>query len=338
MKKKLLFIPIIFVLFIWALNAFGDFVEEEEKAELNQRIALVNGSEIRKKDFKWAFSTQVVRLTAMVGYLSEEEKIELKKKAYESVINRELLYQESQRMGIEINPLDIETAYKRVKGSMLAPVDSQKIVKTLDLTEMDIKDEFRRVFAAQMVLDKNVTIDRTVSEDELKAYFAENHSNFDQPGRVKVSHIAIQFPENATHAQKALARNTIEEVKYKLDKGEAFEKMAEEYSTALSRVNGGAIGFIARNERRSDKKFVEAAYALNPGETSGIVESSYGYHIIKVTEREPDIKADLTKIETKEEIAKLVLQEKKSMAIKKYIGTLREKSKIEVFLGPLDIQ
>ena len=337
MKRHFFFISVILMYLTCHLTAFADFVTEEDAEELNKRIAMVNGSEIRKKDFKWAYTSQVVRLTAMIGYLSDEESIALKKKIYDSLINRELLYQESQRLGIEVNPMDIETAYKRVKGEMMAPVDNEKNVKTLGLSDSDIRDEFRRVFAAQMVVDKNVVIDETASEEEIKAYFDLNHGKFDLPGRVKVSHIVIEFPNDANPAQKALARNTIEEVKYKLASGEPFEDLAKNYSTALSRVNGGAIGYV-RRDGQTDKAFVEAAYALNPGETSDIVESSYGYHIIKVTGHEPDIKADLNHSETKKEITKLVLQEKKSTAIRNYIDTLKKKSKIEVFLGPLDIE
>ena len=337
MKKSLnIFFAVLFVLLLWRVNASADLVEVEDKLELNRKIAMVNGAEIRKKDFKWALTSEVVRLTALIGYLTDEEMVDLKKKTYDRLINRELLYQESRRMGIEISPMDIETAYKRVRGSMMAPVDKEKISQTLDLTDMEIKDEFRRAFAAQMVVDKNVPFDRTVSEDEIKAYFAINHTKFDRPGRVKVSHIVIEFPESPNPAQKALARSTIEEVKHKLEKGESFEELAKEYSTSLSRVNGGAIGYLPRG--RADKAFENAAYALKPGEMSGIVESAYGYHIIKVTEREPDVAADLNNIETKNTIAKFVLEEKESLAIREYINTLKEKSTIEVFLGPLEIQ
>ena len=336
MKKRFFFTPVLIALLACCFSLSAELVEVEDKVELNQEIARVNGAVIKKKDFKWAYTSEYVRLTALVGYLKEDEVTQLKQKTFDRLINRELLYQESRKLGIEVNAFDIETAYQRIKGQMMAPVDKEGINQRLDLTESDIKDEFRRAFAAQMVVEKNVPIDRTVSEEEVKTFFEQNRGMFDQPGRVKLSHIVIEFPKNSNPAQRALARSTIEEVKKKLDQGESFEELAKKYSTSFSRVNGGAIGYLPRG--KADKHLEDVAYAMKTGETSGIVESSYGYHILKVTGREPDYIANLDEAKTKKTVVQLLMEEKESSAIRTYLQTLKAKSEIEVFVKPLEIQ
>ena len=332
-KKRITFLT--FVFFLTAvLGTSGELIKTESKAELNKIISTVNGVLIKKKDFKWAYSSELIRLTGTIGYLTDEETIELKKTTFERLINRELLFQESRRHGIEIDPMDVELAYKRARSEMMAPVDHQRIEDTLDLSVADIKEEFRRAYAAQKLVDQRVTFDHTVTENDVESFYTSNPKRFDIEGRVKVSHILKQFPENPNPAQKAMIRADIESIKQRLDKGEKFEELARQCSDSFDRANSGNIGFLTRG--KSDVSFEKAAYALNPGEVSDIVESSYGYHIIKVTEREPNSIISLDK--AKDEIVKFILAERENTAIGKLIDGLRQKSVIEIFMNPVEIE
>jgi peptidyl-prolyl cis-trans isomerase C len=334
MKKCVLLIIVsVFCLFFTLSSpAFQD--GELGKVDLNRKIAAVNGVEIKVKDFKWAFSSEMIRLVTTIGYLNPEQERDLKKKTFEQLINRELLYQESHRKGIEISPMDVETAYKKARSEMLAPVDHKRIQDTLDLSVSDIKEEFRRAYAAQRLVDQTVKIDPIALDEDINAFFERNRDQFKVEGRVKVSHILMEVPKDAPPAQKAMTRSDMEMVKQRLNEGEAFEEMAKQYSSSFDRVNGGNIGFIEKG--RSDANFEKAAYSLKPGQISDIVETSYGFHILKVTEREPDAMLSLSDI--REDVKKLMMADRESKAVMNFINTLRAKAKIEVFADPLEIQ
>lgn len=88
--------------------------------------------------------------------------------------------------------------------------------------------------------------------------------------KIRCSHILVQ------------KESTAKEVIEKINKGESFPKLAEQYSMDGSRKRGGDLGFFKRGAMV--KEFDKAAFALKKGEVSGIVKTQYGYHIIKRTE------------------------------------------------------
>jgi peptidyl-prolyl cis-trans isomerase SurA len=96
---------------------------------------------------------------------------------------------------------------------------------------------------------------------------------------IKVAHILTRFKSPGDSLE---VRKKIEEVQQKLNEGVEFSKLAQEYSDDYnSSEMGGELGYIERN--KTDFPFEQAAYSLKPGETSGIVKSPYGYHIIKMS-------------------------------------------------------
>ena len=123
-------------------------------------------------------------------------------------------------------------------------------------------------------------IDETdpVTEEEALAYYNENPSYFTNPFSMSASHILIQDPEH-TDAKRA----EIEAILEKLNNGADFAELAMEYSECGSAENGGDLGTFGLGQMVPE--FEEAALALEPGEISGIVETQFGFHIIKLTEK-----------------------------------------------------
>ena len=142
-----------------------------------------------------------------------------------------------------------------------------------------------------------------VTSEEVEAYYKENQKEFTTPEAVKARHILKKFPDNATDEQKAETKTAAEElletVNAELAAGAEFAELAEKHSEGPSSAQGGALrgrhpklpagDYFARGDMV--KPFEEAAFdTLNPGEVSGLVETSYGYHIIKLEEKKvPEI-------------------------------------------------
>ena len=133
-----------------------------------------------------------------------------------------------------------------------------------------------------------------VTSGEVEAYYQENQKEFMTSESVKASHILKRFPQDATDEQKAetntAAEELLETVNAELAAGTTFAELAMEHSDDTSAAQGGDLGFFERG--RMVPPFEEAAFdTLNPGEVSGLVETVYGYHIIKVEEKKaPEIR------------------------------------------------
>lgn len=170
----------------------------------------------------------------------------------------------------------------------------QAFKETLQASGHTIED-VREDTTANLQVKKMLSQRITISEEEIKEYYEANQDSFAQPEQVKASHILVDNLEAAN------------EVKAKLDGGADFAQLASEYSTDVSnKDNGGDLGYFA--EGQMVPEFDEVAFAMQAGEISGPVQTDYGFHIIKVTDKkaaqEPDYEA------SKEEIRQTLLEER----------------------------
>lgn len=157
-----------------------------------------------------------------------------------------------------------------------------------------------------------------VSEEELKTYYTQNEARFATPEERRASHILVKAeksaPADARAKAKAKAEGLLAEVK---KNPAAFPELAKKNSDDPgSAERGGDLDFFGRGAMV--KAFEDAAFALKPGELSGVVESDYGYHIIQVTgarggdkkayeQVRPQIEAELRRKKAQEEFTKLAV-------------------------------
>ncbi|AAR33693.1 peptidylprolyl isomerase [Geobacter sulfurreducens] len=140
-------------------------------------------------------------------------------------------------------------------------------------------------FLAREYLTKVVIAGVKVSDAELRAYYQEHAKDFVMPEQAIVRHIFIGFTDAADSQAKAAAKTKTEGVLERLKKGEDFAAVAAEASEDIeSAKEGGLLGAITPGQTNSEE-FEKAVFALKAGEMSGLVESPFGYHIVKVDER-----------------------------------------------------
>ncbi|MFZ1132106.1 MAG: peptidyl-prolyl cis-trans isomerase [Terriglobales bacterium] len=156
----------------------------------------------------------------------------------------------------------------------------------------------------------------TVTDQDLQAYYDQHREEYRVPEQVKVSHILIKTPLPAPGAKQddkaiADARAKAEEVLKEVKAGGDFAKLAERNSDDPgSAKNGGDLGWIGRG--RTVPEFEKAAFSLGKGQTSDLVKSNYGFHIIRVEDKQS---AHLkTLAEVKSEIEEKVKQQKTAHA------------------------
>jgi peptidyl-prolyl cis-trans isomerase D len=140
--------------------------------------------------------------------------------------------------------------------------------------------------------------------EEIAALYQEKGEEYNRPERVRARHILRTVPTGASEAEVARVRGEIEAAAERIAKGEAFEQVAAELSEDPgSKIRGGDLGFFARGQMV--KGFEDAAFALTPGQTSPPVKTEFGWHLIKLEERQDALTRPLEAV--RDEIAKELL-------------------------------
>jgi len=129
------------------------------------------------------------------------------------------------------------------------------------------------------------------TDADIKKFYDDNPTHFRSEAQVRVSHIFIAAASDASAADKAAAKTKAEQlladVKAHPDQ---FAQIAQKNSQdAPSAAKGGDLGFITRGSTAGGKAFDDAAFALKPGDVSGVVQSDLGFHILKATEVKPSV-------------------------------------------------
>lgn len=186
---------------------------------------------------------------------------------------------------------------------------------------------FKDNYIANEYLKKEVANKVEVSEEDIKAYYESHKDEFKTPDMVRSRHILIKTDASASDNDKKKAKEKAEEILEKIKAGEDFAKLASDISDDTgSKTRGGELGFFPKG--RMVKAFEDAAFSLKPGEVSGIVETQFGYHIIKVEEKK---ETEMEPFDTaKEKIKQKLLQERTKTKVTEFIEKAMKEANIEI--------
>ena len=299
-----------------------------EKQPPEGKVAVVNGTVITRANFDREMSRVQQRFFRKGKPLSGSQLSEIKKEVLENLINHELFYQESQKQGITVDEAAVDEKLKNLKERFSSEPEFKSFLNKENLSEAAIKSHIKRDMAIQQFIDKQFVQRITVSDEESKAYYDSHPDLFKQPEQVRASHILIKVDPGTGESQKVEARKKMENIQEKVRKGEDFAALAKEFSEGPSSAKGGGLGYFRRGQMV--KPFEEKAFALRPGEVSDIVETEFGYHLIKVIDKKPETTISYEDIKGK--LEEHLKREKVRKEVKRQIEELKEKGKVERFL------
>ena len=310
------------------LVALTPFAWAEEAQPPTDKAAVVNTTVITQAELDSQMRIVVDRLRSS-GRLPDVAQLDqIRSQVLENLIARELLYQQTLKKGIKVSQEEINEQLINLKSQFPNEAEFNQALTRMDLTEASIKEKIQRDLALKKLIEDEIVPKVTVSESEIRAFYDNNPETFKQPERVKASHILIKVDPKADSAQKAEAKKKIDSVQAKLQKGEDFGALAKEYSEGPSAPKGGDLGYFSRGQMV--KPFEDAAFAMKPGEVSGMVETRFGYHLIKVTDKTPE--GTVPYADVKEKLGEFLKQKKIQQEIQVYVKNLEEKAKIEKFV------
>jgi len=286
----------------------------------------VNGKAITED----AVANETRRLAAAMGGQADPQQMQsmgsvLRKQALEVMINRMLLEQAIANENVKVPREQVIARMDEMKKSFPSEQAFNERLATMGVPLQEFEREIEMGLAFEALFAKHGGNPAPPTEAEMKSFYDSNPDMFKQPERVTASHILVAVGKDDTEAQKAEKRAKAAKIRGELLAGVDFAQEAAQYSDCPSKQQGGNLGTFSRD--RMVPEFSNAAFALKIGDLSDIVESQFGYHIIKVTAHEQP--KNLSFEDSKADISAYLVDQGKQTAINSYIQSLRGGAKIE---------
>lgn len=322
-SRRICIITAIFIITMFTLPAMA-----ADPKPAGDKAAVVNGVVITRAHYDKELKVHMERVSRQGRQISDDQLTELKNEVLDGLIEREVLYQQSQKAGIKVDDQKVDEQLAGIKKRFPNDADFQKALTSMNLTEAEVRTQIKRGLAIRGLIDREVADKIVVTEEETKAYYTDNPRFFKQPEQVKASHILIKVEPTADDAAKAAARKKIEDVRKKLTDGGDFAELAKEYSEGPSGPRGGDLGYFGRGQMV--KPFDDAVFAMQVNQVSEVVETRFGYHLIKVYDKKPE--ETLAYAEVKDRISERLKREKIQKGAQGYVENLKKDAKIEKLL------
>ena len=291
------------------------------------QIAQVNDQMLMRQDLDREMKLVSLRLARQGRPVSDDQLKHYEANIRETLINRTLLLQQSKSAGVDVKESLVTKALGEFRAAFDGEMAYARALADIGFSEESLKNQIRDGLAVKALIDDKVTRHISLSDSQVRAFYDENPGLFRQPEQVRASHILIKVPENADPEKKDEALAAIQALKTRIENGEDFAVLAMENSDCPSKAKGGDLGFFGREQMV--KPFSDAAFALQPGQMSDVVETRFGYHLVRVTERKEE--QTLPFNDVKEAIASRLRQEQEGKKIDAYIEKLKEHADIKRF-------
>lgn len=288
-------------------------------------VAKVNGTSITRGELDRAMKVMLAQ-TGAPSNLTAEQKKSAETAVLNQLVSAELLFQAGRKLELKDIEKQVAAQISSAKAKFSTPAQFDKSLKENGITENDLKEYARKELYINNLIETQIASKVSITEAEEKKFYDENPDKFKLPESVRASHILIGVDAKSTDADKLKAKEKAETVLKKVKGGEDFATAAKENSTCPSSTQGGDLGFFTKGQMVP--AFENAAFSLKPGEMSDVVETQFGYHIIKVVEKQPARTVSFD--EAKQKIQDFLKSQKIRKGINDYVEKLRKEGKVEI--------
>lgn len=288
--------------------------------------AKVNGVEIPTIDLERATKALIAQNQIPPQAVTPEIAKQFKEAALNQLIGAELLYQEGKKHPVKDLDKRVDEKLNQYKSRIPDKAEFDKALKSAGITMDELKALTVKEITVSELVDSQMKDKATVTDTDAQKFYDENKDKFVTAESIRASHILIGVDQNASDADKKKAREKAEAILKQVKEGKDFAELAKANSTCPSSAQGGDLGYFGKGQMV--KPFEDAALALKPAETSGIVETQFGYHIIKLTDKKPE--QTVTFGEAKERIVDYLKRQKMQKLVGEYVEGLRKNAKVEV--------
>lgn len=295
-------------------------------AQLPDVVAKVNGDAVTRAELEMAVKTLEQRAQSSVP---PEQRDTVYRQVLDRIIGFHLLAQEARSRKIVAPPWDVDKQLGDLKKQFPNEAAFNQMLQARGVNADQLRKETEDTLAVNQMLQAEIEPQVKVQDADLKTFFDQNKTRFHQQESVHASHILIRADEKADAATKAKAKAQAEDLLKQIRKGAKLGDLAKKFSQDPgSAPNGGDLGFFNRGQMVAP--FDQAAFALKPGQMSGVVETPFGYHIIQVLEAKPG--RDVGFAEVKDQIREYLATQQREQKSQVFVDQLKAKGKISVLI------
>ncbi len=283
----------------------------EEAIQIPDPVATINGIKITKGELERLIDQGRAMEPGRFDAMGPDERKIVLNRMTDSLIVREMMYQEATKRNIVIPDGEMEINIEAFKGQFPSDDAFGKALSDAGMTIPAWKEETRKNLML-MRLEETVVDGLSITDSEIESYYKENEKEINKDA-IKVSHILVATEEEA----KKIAGEFKER--------EDFGVLAKKYSLDnFTKDKGGDLGWFVRGALI--KEVEDAAYSLSPGEISPPVKSQFGYHIIRLDEKKS---ASEQTLEDHRDHIRSILQQARWREMRSaWIGGLLSKAKV----------
>jgi len=307
----------------------------EPNVPIDNIAATVNGFNITKSQVEARIKPQLDQMAAQGSKVPpqfiEQYKTQLMQQALDGMVIEHLLDEEVKSNKIMVSDEEAIEHLTKIASQQQPPLsldDLKQLMEARGQSFDEVKQYIGHGLAYKKLIETQFAGKVNVTEDDVKKYYAENTAQFKTPEQIRASHILIRpditDPNTDPNQAKAKAKAKTQELLEQVKNGADFAALAKANSGCPSAEKGGDLGFFEKG--KMVPAFEEAAFALKVGQVSDIVETTYGYHIIKITDHKDA--SDIPFEQAKDDIIKTLTQQKQAKLANDYIESLRAKANI----------
>jgi peptidyl-prolyl cis-trans isomerase C len=294
---------------------------------LPDTVAVVEGSEIKRAEVEQALNAALAQHGQNPADVPDAQKVEFYRNVVDGLVIEKLVQKRSEK--IEITDKEVDDNFSKLKSQFPTEDAMNAAIKQSGETLPHLKDSIRSSLREQKWIETQIAGKDAVSDADAQGFYDKNPDKFKAPEQVRASHILLMVPEGAKPAAVAEKEKLAKSISDRAKKGEAFDKLAKEFSEDPgSKDRGGDLSFFSHDQMVPE--FADAAFKLKKDEISAPVKSQFGFHIIKATDRKDARTVPFT--EAKEKILAYLKNDKRRTAVDGVISDLRAKADVKVNL------
>ncbi len=295
-------------------------------AQLPEVVARVNGETIGKNEFEKAIKNVEGRAGQPVP---ADQRDHVLRGVLDQLIAYRLLMQETKVRNIVVPEPDIDARLATIKQQFPSEDAFKQTLAKQSMTVEQLREDAKSDMRVQKMLESEVNTKISVQPQDVNTFYQQNPDKFKQGERVRASHILIRADEQADAKAKQDARAKAADVLQQVKSGKDFGELAKHYSQDPgSAASGGDLGYFTQGQMVAP--FEQAAFSLKPGNVSGVVETPFGFHIIKVADKQPARSVPFD--EVKPQIEQFLQNQQRQQKTDAFVNSLRAKGKVEILI------
>jgi len=252
------------------------------------------------------------------------------RRVLDQLIDFYLLLEESERRQVVATNDEVKSEIARVRNSYPT---SQAFDEQLELwgTSLEtLREETHKDLLVAKTIEMELEPALEIENEKVRAFYDQHPGQFATGELVQASHILIGIAPTAGATERRRSLETARELLDQIVASTAeFADLARQYSTdEATASNGGDLGMIERGQ--TGEPFESALFALQPGEISPVIESQFGFHIIKAGQRQEGTIAPFQLV--REQIRSILLQQERQLLMSSFLSNLRKAGNVEILI------